>query len=465
MEERKGLAGRWLIIIFLLALLLRLVNLGGKSLWVDEGFSVTQAMRATTAVFTNVDDSHPPLYYMMLHYWVARFGSSEAAVRLPSVLVSLANLGLLYLLTRSLFNRQVAITAAALLAVAPLDIWYAQEARMYLFITFAGLLIAVGLAWQHELGSLLVVAGLTFGLYIDYLVAPLWVAISAIWLVLWWQRGRAVSYFFFWLMASLVGWWLYRPWWPVFRLFLTGEAASRFALERLRLALGLPELALGHLLVALAVAAVGLMVGVVVLQKVVQQPRYGRWLAFAIISLFVVLTILSPLPRLYGGKRLLVVIWPYAILLVAWFIQDLSQKLKETNGVEGKQDFLWHRLVAVSLVASLITIFLVPKDDWRGVAAYLQQEAAGESLVWLDPVWNRPVYLYYRPDDPVGPNERRTLPEAAEASSDIWLAAERFPGVEPPASAGEAWLDEHWQLVEAVPFYRLELRHYEKGEN
>lgn len=455
--------GRWLLVaILLVALGLRVVNLGGKSLWVDEGFSVTQAMRADTAGLTNVDNSHPPLYYVLLHYWVGRFGNSEATVRLPSLLVSLANVGLLYLLGRLLFNQQVALTAAALLAVSPLDIWYAQEARMYIFITFAGLLMAVGLAWQHELGALLIAVGLGVGLYLDYLVGPLWVIISAVWLVFWWQRGRKIGYLLFWLAASAIGWWAYLPWWPTFRLFLSEIAADRFALERVRLALGLPAFGLGHLLVGLGLAAVGLMVGVLLMQGVIRRPQQGQWLAMAAVILFVVLTVLFPLPRFYGGKRLLVVVWPYIVLLVAWFVEDLTQKRNQPQGKEYK---LRQSVLAISLVASLAALFLVAKDDWRGVAAYLEQEA-GTSLVWLEPSWNRPVYLYYRPDDPVGANEQRTLAEAAAESTDIWLAAERFPNLPIPSSASEAWLDEHWQLVEAVPFYRLEVRHYAKrGEN
>jgi len=47
------------------------------------------------------------------------------------------------------------------------------------------------------------------------------------------------------------------------------------------------------------------------------------------------------------------------------------------------------------------------------------------------------------------------------AVTDIWLVAERFPQNEIPSSASEIWLDENLQLVDAVPFYRLEVRHYQ----
>jgi uncharacterized membrane protein len=440
-------AKQWLFVIFLVALLLRLSNLGQKSLWLDEGFSAYQAVSPATAVLTNVDNSHPPLYYVLLHYWVGRFGPGEVSIRLPSVLISLANLVLLYLLARFLLNEEVALAATALLALSPLDIWYAQEARMYLFITFAGLLMATGLAWQHEFGALLVVAGLAFGLYIDYLVAPLWIIISAVWLVLWWQRGHPILYLFLWLVASLSGWLLYRPWWPTFELFINQVGASRFVLEELRTALGLPAFTTTHLLVALAAGAITLLVGAIFLQKLARQPHYRRWLGWLVLALFVSLTLLAPLPRFYSVKRLLIIVWPYLLLLVAWFITRPEANARLRQG-----------LLALCLVISLFTLYFVPKDEWRGAAAYLD-ERASEGIVWLDPDWNRFVYQYYRPDDLNQP-PRLTLQETAASVGDIWLVAERFPGNPIPSSPSEAWLDEHWQLVESVPFYRLELRHY-----
>ena len=76
------------------------------------------------------------------------WGSSETAVRFPSALMSLINVGLLYGLGSRLANQRVALLAAALLAVSPLNIWYAQEARMYVFIAGAALLYALLLTWD-----------------------------------------------------------------------------------------------------------------------------------------------------------------------------------------------------------------------------------------------------------------------------------------------------------------------------
>ena len=46
----------------------------------------------------------------------------------------------LYLLGRELYDRRTGLIAAAFGTVSPLLIWYAQEARMYAFVTLFGLL-------------------------------------------------------------------------------------------------------------------------------------------------------------------------------------------------------------------------------------------------------------------------------------------------------------------------------------
>ena len=88
-------------------------------------------------------DPHPPGYYMLLHA-ALRVGASDASARLPSAIVSIVSIGLLFALTCRLVNRQAAWLAGALLALSPLDIWYAQEARMYVFVGAAALLAALG---------------------------------------------------------------------------------------------------------------------------------------------------------------------------------------------------------------------------------------------------------------------------------------------------------------------------------
>ncbi|MBI5669040.1 MAG: glycosyltransferase family 39 protein [Chloroflexi bacterium] len=146
-----------LALILLLALMLRLVNLGTRSLWYDEAFAVLfsekglDAMLAgtLTPVAGGAADIHPLLYYSTLNLWMAVFGQSPAAVRLWSVLLGVATVGVMYLLGRDLFGARTGLVAALITAVAPFHVQYSQETRMYALL---GLLLLLA-TWCFVRGN------------------------------------------------------------------------------------------------------------------------------------------------------------------------------------------------------------------------------------------------------------------------------------------------------------------------
>jgi uncharacterized membrane protein len=78
------------------------------------------------------DSQHPPLYYMLLRLWAQVWGTSVTAIRSFSFLGSLLVLPSVYWLGLELFgSHRAAGVALALLAVSPLQLVYAQEAREY----------------------------------------------------------------------------------------------------------------------------------------------------------------------------------------------------------------------------------------------------------------------------------------------------------------------------------------------
>jgi mannosyltransferase len=115
----------------LLGLGLRLSGLGRESLWLDEGFSRTMARLDVPELvaYARTADRNPPLYGLVLHVWVGVFGDGEEALRLPSVLFGVLAIAALYAVGRRLGGEEAAALAALLLAVSPLHVAYAQEAR------------------------------------------------------------------------------------------------------------------------------------------------------------------------------------------------------------------------------------------------------------------------------------------------------------------------------------------------
>ena len=128
--------------------LLILVGLGpglykitDESLWCDEQYTVEYSTLPTVPALiarTGEHDVHPPLYYLLMHPWLRLFGTSELALRLPSLLLACATVLMLYFAGSYAGGPAWGFTAALILAFLPWHVYYAQEARNY---TLLGVLL------------------------------------------------------------------------------------------------------------------------------------------------------------------------------------------------------------------------------------------------------------------------------------------------------------------------------------
>ena len=111
---------------------LRLAQIGKLELWLDEAHSVITATSRAGVLRELAQDTNPPLYFWLLKGWTALFGIGEAGVRSLSALLGVAQLAVLGLWLRSLRLPSRAVLWALLLgALAPLHVYYSQEARGY----------------------------------------------------------------------------------------------------------------------------------------------------------------------------------------------------------------------------------------------------------------------------------------------------------------------------------------------
>jgi 4-amino-4-deoxy-L-arabinose transferase-like glycosyltransferase len=143
-----------LFVIFIVAFLFRLIALN-QSLWLDEATTarvVQQYNYAQIITKFSPSDFHPPLFYIFMKAWSNIFGYAEVVLRMPSVLFSLSCGYIVYVLyirmSRDRSRRAPSSVAKwgpvptnGLFAVIfflfnPLIIYYSQEARMYMMVTF-----------------------------------------------------------------------------------------------------------------------------------------------------------------------------------------------------------------------------------------------------------------------------------------------------------------------------------------
>ena len=119
-----------LFLILSVALLLRVVMLGRQSLWLDEFYSWIFASRDVRHVLHS-EPANPPFYFLLLHFWIRWFGTSESALRSLGIVPSLLSVWLVYHFSSRLFNRGIAYLAAIYQSVSTFQIYYAQDARCY----------------------------------------------------------------------------------------------------------------------------------------------------------------------------------------------------------------------------------------------------------------------------------------------------------------------------------------------
>lgn len=125
---------RWLLmLVIIFGVALRLRNaLYQPALWLDEVFSAKLAEGPLIDLLLAAlrFDTHPPLYYVQLHFW-SLLGSGDAWMILNSVLLDLLVILSLAHLVGRIYGARAGLWSAGVYAVLPLAVFFAQNLRMY----------------------------------------------------------------------------------------------------------------------------------------------------------------------------------------------------------------------------------------------------------------------------------------------------------------------------------------------
>ena len=128
------------LVIFIVVIggFLRVLLLDAKGMWLDETFSVWLADHKVVEMLHWIVkiDQHPPLYYLLLHYWMALRGDTPYDVRLLSVLFGVGTIPIMYLIGKRMSGAVMGVAADVFLSFSPFNIRFAQETRMYTCLTF-----------------------------------------------------------------------------------------------------------------------------------------------------------------------------------------------------------------------------------------------------------------------------------------------------------------------------------------
>jgi len=424
---RVPLVGIGLFALAALATALRLAGIAAESVWLDEATSLMLArMSLPELIKTTSLDVHPPLYYILLHFWIA-LGQSEAVIRGLSTVAGVLNILIIYGLGRTLFDAGTGWIAAMLLAVAPFHIWYSQETRMYAWVTTlmsASMLLALWFwrrpRWLTWAGYVLLTAA---ALYTHYYAVFCILVEDLFFLYLLCRRRADRRLFWSWAAAQAMVFVLFIPWLPMFLVPMTtgGEGWVMFGAGR-------PGVS------ALAQTAVLYMVG----SARAQYPPLIRRLAYV---LFVGAFVVGLWPRWgarrgqgagirdwglgVGGSQPLTLEETEALgfclgylvlpLGIAWGASQILKPMYSARYMlpflvpflllvaRGVRNVRWGAARIVVLVALLAVMGVgvvaqartVDKPDWRSWSAKLVQEAQKDDLVLFMPGWHAKPFDYY----------------------------------------------------------------------
>lgn len=405
-----------LFLITTAGVFLRLLYLGKKSFWTDEGASFVIAHQHWAdfwhTIFTH--EANASLYYFILHFWL-HLGNGEFVIRLLSVLAGVATIPIVYLLGKQIYDQSTGLVAAALLAVHPAHVAYSQEARGYSFVVLFAVLsvyffvramqgtathswfwyaITTVLAvYCHSFAVLLIAAQLASLVFMPAREIP-WLRLIV--------SLAAVAVFtgplLLLISSQNQGQW---AWLPKFGFreflhlmtFLTGNGVRLFL----------------YVLFWIAVVAAWLGDS---RRRSAQSWREALTITWLVVPILVVS--IAALARPMLAPRFLIFCIPAVVLLAGRGISVAPYRKPATAAVL--------LLIALS-AASLRTYYRTPKEDWRGAARFVLSAARpGEPIV----LWDSPAFAYYRARLARGANLDFKSPEdwiaaSWQSSSRVWL--------------------------------------------
>lgn len=127
------------IFFVLINFLFKIIGIRKEPIAGDEPFTIFVAHRDVSDIITYLSNyNNPPLYELLLHYWMKIFGNGEMAVRFLPLIFSSVAVFFVYKIAQLLRNRKAAFFASVLFTFSSFLYSFAQESRVYsLFMLLA----------------------------------------------------------------------------------------------------------------------------------------------------------------------------------------------------------------------------------------------------------------------------------------------------------------------------------------
>jgi mannosyltransferase len=379
------------------------------SYWLDELYSITVSSLGFSDMFDAVlIDVHPPLYQVLLWFWIRLLSDYEPIARAFSFICTLSAVAYLYLWSKRL-DPWARVLTIIFFSTSWLFIYYAQEARSYaLLLLFSTLLIGLFLNddgskknfWQMLCVAILLASTHYFGL----------ILVGSILCWLFFQNIKSTARLG--LLCVVV---LAIFFWPIFQYFegaLGSKAGGRFWIQidgpLGTLAVFIQAIAPvlrtwgERLNIILTVSCAGILVSLLAFrfrrayscQNIVEQTVILK-LLFCLLWTLVAIVIID-LHTPISTERNYVVLLPIVSILFGLGLGALAE-IRLANILILLVTLVWGQM-QLDYAHRLLSAKWTPLQNWKACAEYLVHDSSGQQLYYLPIVdsaeMNR-VFNYY----------------------------------------------------------------------
>ncbi|MFH1053662.1 MAG: glycosyltransferase family 39 protein [Candidatus Woesearchaeota archaeon] len=381
--------------VLIIALFLRMYNLGEESYWLDEANSIRQSQESFGKSMEMVKkDTHLPLYTILLHFWVHMFGTTEFVTRLLSVIIGVFSVVLIYFIGKKLFNANIGLIASLILALSPVAIYYSQETRLYnlsVFLTMLSFLYFIDIFEKISLRcSIFYILSSLLMLYTHiFSVFPL--LAQNIYFI--YHKRQRYKEILEWILLQFI----------LLIFFLPSLLFLKSLIGKTHLVSWLPIPNLNILFVAFMeyIGNVFILIIFILLLSLIFFKRRNislkhkssiiLLLLWAILPIFLIYIFSISFIPLFHIRYFLFII-PAIYLLFAWAISEIFKEKKI-------QTFFLILIIVSSLFSIFYQLNSNEKNDWRNTSLFLKENVKDGDIIFIYPTYHQDPFTYYFDDE------------------------------------------------------------------
>lgn len=400
----------WIIVgcITVLAAMIRLWDLGGQSLRLDEAQSVWQASHSLAFIRDYmIKNVHLPLHNSLLHVWMRMFGTKEYMIRLLAVIPGIVTVPAMYALGKEFLEKKWAIYVVGVAAVAPFWVWYSREIRMYsLLVLFTVLsyycfvkILKNNQRKYYLFYTLVNMIGIYIHYFFLYVLLVQIIFFFSTWKISWHgessgEEKKKMTIKFG--VVAVVVMLTFAPW--VFQL-MTSHGSGSLAPNlqtpsSFNIFLSFFEFGFGYqpeevTSTLMALWPLTILVGFLFLMK---RERVSSWMWLLVLGILVPMIATFIVSTMYTPMfltRYLIVATPPLFIFLVWIISEMPKGIRPALVYGGMS------VLIVMLINQLTNPNIPAKENYRAAALYVSSEAKERDIVVLSPPYLTYPFLYY----------------------------------------------------------------------